>query len=161
MHPRPGCSGGSVRLEESGRNATFAPSPGATRGRDETAMASSPNPARLVVMTPETSALAVDDVPPADLAEAGSYATGDDAFAHSLVVLAMGRDCWLLASPSGHRLLVEPDAADRAREHLARYDRESLGWPPPPIAIPATHSTDLITPVLWAFVVLVVFNLQG
>lgn len=103
----------------------------------------------------------VDAEPPADLVEAGVYGTSEDGFAHSLVVLAMGRACWLVPSSDGQRLLVEPDAIARAREQLARYDRESIGWPPRPIAQPATHGSDVITPLLWAAVVLGVFHLQG
>ena len=102
-----------------------------------------------------------DDQVLSDLAEVGVYATSEEGFEHSLVVLAMGRACWLVESPVGHRLLVESDVFERAREQFARYDRESVGWPPRPIAVPATYATDLITPLLWAFVVFTVFNLQG
>lgn len=114
-----------------------------------------------VMSLPVPDVSAVDGETPADLAEAGVYATTEEGFAHSLVVLAMGRACWLVPSTGGQRLLVEPDALAAAREQLARYDRESIGWPPPPIAVPATHATDLVTPLLWAFVVLGVFNLQA
>lgn len=104
---------------------------------------------------------AIDDEPPADLVEAGVYPTSAEGFEHSLVVLAMGRACWLVPSPAGHRLLVEPDAFERAREQLARFDQESIGWPPQPMAESTTHATDVITPLLWAFVILVVFQMQG
>ena len=97
---------------------------------------------------------------PADLVEAGMYATSEEGFAHSVVVLVMGRACWLVPLADGHRLLVETDALERAREQLARYDRESVGWPPRPISIPATHATDLVTPLLWAGLTLTVFQLQ-
>ncbi len=110
---------------------------------------------------PVLTVAAVDDDTPAELVEAGIYATVDDGFAHVLVVLAMGRACWLVPAAEGHRLLVEPDAFARAREQLVRYDRESLGWPPRPISIPATHATDLLTPVLWAFGVLTIFTFQN
>lgn len=103
----------------------------------------------------------VDDQVPGDLAEVGVYATSEEGFQHSLVVLAMGRACWLVESPVGHRLLVEPDVFGRAREQFARYDRESMNWPPPPIAVPATHAVDFITPLLWALVVFTGFNLQA
>jgi membrane associated rhomboid family serine protease len=111
----------------------------------------------LPVLTPP----AIDGDTPADLVEAGIYAQGDDGFAHGLVVLAMGRECWLVPAPEGHRLLVEPAVLAQAREQLARYDRESAHWPPRPIATPPTHSVDFFTPALWAAGVLVVFALQG
>jgi membrane associated rhomboid family serine protease len=103
----------------------------------------------------------IDEALPPDLVEAGVYATGADGFEHSLVVLAMGRACWLVEAPAGCRLLVEPEAFAPAREQLARYDRERVGWPPRPVAEPVTHGTDLITPLLWAAAVLAVFRLQG
>ena len=104
---------------------------------------------------------AIDEETPADLVEAGVYPTGAEGFEHSLVVLAMGRACWLVPSPAGHRLLVEADAFAPVREQLARFDQESIGWPPPPMAEPTTHATDVITPLLWALAVLAIFQLQG
>jgi len=107
------------------------------------------------------TATAVDDGPPADLVEVGVYPTGAEGFEHGLVVLAMGRPYWLLPSATGHRLLVEPDASEWAREQLARFDRESIGWPPRPIAISPTHASDVITPLIWALVILAIFQIQG
>ena len=107
------------------------------------------------------AAHAIDDGPPADLVEAGVYPTGEEGFEHSLVVLAMGRACWLVPSPAGHRLLVEPEAFEHAREQLARFDHESIGWPPPPMVGSPTHATDVIVPLLWAFGILAVFLMQG
>jgi membrane associated rhomboid family serine protease len=72
----------------------------------------------------------------------------------------MGRPYWLMPSPEGYRLLVEPEALTQAREQLARFDRESVGWPPAPVADAATHATDVITPLLWALVILAVFHIQ-
>src|SRR5476651_2116482 len=109
---------------------------------------------------PEPITHAVDDEPPAGLVEAGVYATGEEGFEHSLVVLAMGRACWLVPSPAGQRLLDEPDAIARAREQLARFDRESIGWPPPPIGESTAHPTDFATPLMWALVILAVFRVQ-
>ena len=110
---------------------------------------------------PEPSTPVLDDELPADLVEAGVYATGQAGFEHGLVVLALGRPYWLVPVPEGHRLLVEADVAPRVRDQLARYDRESLHWPPRPWVDHSTHGTDLITPLLWALTVLVVFHLQG
>ncbi|MEO5957851.1 MAG: rhomboid family intramembrane serine protease [Opitutaceae bacterium] len=103
----------------------------------------------------------VEAEPPANLIEAGVYATSGEGFQHSLVVLAMGRECWIVPSTQGHRLLVEADAIEPAREQLARYDRESGRWPPRPMVDSATHPTDVFTPMLWAAAVLVVFCVQS
>jgi len=104
---------------------------------------------------------AVDDEVPAGLVAAGVYPTGASGFEHSLVVLAMGRACWLVPSPDGHQLLVEPEAIAPAREQLARFDRESIGWPPQPVVEPAARPTDLITPLVWVLAILAAFQLQG
>jgi membrane associated rhomboid family serine protease len=72
----------------------------------------------------------------AGLAEAGVYAGEREALQHGLVILAMGRSCWTVPSERGWRLLVEPDALDHALYQLSCYDRESHGWPPPPVPPP-------------------------
>ncbi|WP_414662255.1 rhomboid family intramembrane serine protease [Horticoccus sp. 23ND18S-11] len=102
---------------------------------------------------------AVPDPVDDDRVEAGVYATAEQGAAHGLVVLATGHPYWLEESPTGHRLLIERRAAAVARRHLAAYDQESRRWPPPPIADPWTpRAVDLITPLLWAVVVLGVFR---
>lgn len=113
-------------------------------------------------LSPEPASAIASEMPPVDLAEAGVYPSGQEGFEHGLVVLAMGRPFWLVPAPEsgGHRLLVEPDALTPAREQLARYDRESLRWPPPPIALPPIHASDWTTPLCWAGAVMVVFKLQ-
>jgi rhomboid protease GluP len=99
--------------------------------------------------------------PPDDLAEAGVYRTTAEGFDHSLVVLALGQVCWLMPAGAGYRLLVEAAAAARVREELARYDRESAGWPPQVAQEPASPARlDLLTPLLWALAVLAVFHGQ-
>lgn len=86
------------------------------------------------------------------------YATEGRAAERGLVVLALGHPYWLVAAPEGFRLLVERDTATAARPHLAAYERESTRWPPPPITDPWTRGkTDVITPLLWAVTVLVVY----
>jgi rhomboid protease GluP len=95
----------------------------------------------------------------ADLVEAGVYPTSAAAAEHGLVVLALGHPYWLLDGPEGIRLLIERNAEVAARAHLTAYDRESAGWPPPPITDPwLPGETDLITPLLWAATVLLVFE---
>lgn len=103
-----------------------------------------------------------EGAPPADLVEVGCYATASAGFEHGLVVLALGRDYWLEPTPDGHRLLVESGAVVRVREQLAKYDRESVGWPPKPIAAgdTARHPTDLLTPLLWVAAILVTYDFQ-
>ena len=113
---------------------------------------------------PETTADASrpDEHLPDDLAEAGLFRTTKEGFDHSLVVLALGHACWLMPSDAGYRLLVEPSAATRVRAELASYDRESTGWPPrgaPETTVMAR--LDLVTPLLWALAVLVVFRGQS
>ncbi len=111
---------------------------------------------------PDLPADAVSGRVPADLAEAGAYATPGEGFDHGLVVLAMGRPYWLVPSDAGFRLLVEPPALAAVREQLACFDRESLGWPPRPAAgQPAARRFELVAPLLWAVVVLAVFWWQG
>lgn len=102
-----------------------------------------------------------DESPPQGLVEAGLYATYDSAFQHSLVILAMGEPCWLVPAGEAHQLLIEPNAYAAAREQLARFDRESAGWPPSPVIDSAqAGAIDLITPLLWSVVLLAVFRLQ-
>jgi rhomboid protease GluP len=97
-----------------------------------------------------------------DLAEVAVYDTSRAAFERGLVVLSLGRPFWLVPSAdnSKHRLLVEPNAFDAVREQLARYERESVHWPPTPVAAP-THKVDLIGPMLWAAVILATYRAQA
>src|SRR5438045_4061533 len=88
---------------------------------------------------------------PENLVEVGAYGTDAAAFDHGLVVLAAGQPCWLMPMETGLRLLVEPAAADRVREQLSRYDRESVDWPPrPAMDLAPRRDTDLFTPLLWS-----------
>ena len=112
---------------------------------------------------PETAADASrpGEILPDELAEVGRYGTTQEGFEHSLVVLALGRACWLMAAETGYRLLVEAPAAELARRELAIYDRESAGWPPPmPSSLAAARRLDLVTPLFWAAAVLAVFRWQ-
>jgi rhomboid protease GluP len=94
-----------------------------------------------------------------DLVEVGVYGSASDAAERGLVVLAAGYPYWLAEAPEGCRLLVEREAVDASRYHLAAYEREKTGWPPPPITDPwRPRKTDLFTPLLWAVSVLAIFN---
>jgi len=106
-------------------------------------------------------ALRPDERPPDDLAEVGAYRTTKEGFDHSLVVVALGYDCWLMPSDAGFRLLVESSAATRVRAELADFERESRGWPPRSATdAPAMARLDLVTPLLWALVLLAVYGGQ-
>jgi membrane associated rhomboid family serine protease len=108
--------------------------------------------------SPELPPAADAERVPDDLAEAGVYPTSAAGFDHGLVVLAMGRPYWLVSSALGFRLLVEPPAIEAAREQLACFDRESIGWPPPPATPESpTRKTEFSTPLIWALAVLTVF----
>ena len=94
--------------------------------------------------------------------EISRYATAQEGLDHSLVVLALGESCWLVPVGSTYRLLVEPAAVERVRRELALYDQESVGWPPiwNQAVTAASGRFDLVTPLLWAGVVLAVFRAQ-
>ncbi len=97
-----------------------------------------------------------------ELAEAGVYPTAAAGFEHGLVVLAMGRPYWLVYSPSGYRLLVDPPALAPVREELACFERESAGWPPQPAGDhPPSLRAERFTPLVWAIVVLAAYAAQG
>lgn len=106
---------------------------------------------------PHSSIASASDALPLELVEVGHYATAQEGFQHSLVVLAMGSLCWLAPDDTGgFRLLVEAPVAANCRVQLACFDRESLDWPPvAPRALP--RKPDLITPLLWALTVVLVF----
>lgn len=104
------------------------------------------------------TAESLDPTLPENLVEVGVYDTPAEGFEHGLVILALGRPYWLVTADTTHRLLVEPDIAAAARRQLASFDRESVGWPPLPVEFTASRRpADLLTPVLWALVVLAVY----
>ncbi len=112
-------------------------------------------------MSPAESAPPVaDEAMPTDLVEVGVYAGERAAFERGLVVLALGRSYWKVTDGEMLRLLVEPEIEERVREQLARYERECVGWPPPPLVDRASYPTDVITPLVWAAAVLGIFQLQ-
>lgn len=99
---------------------------------------------------------------PEALAEVGVYPSEAEGLEHGLVILAMGRPCWLMPDEARFRLLVETEAATPAREQLACFDRESARWPPQPAARQApARRIELATPLLWALIVLAVFREQA
>lgn len=110
----------------------------------------------------EASADASGEPMPADLVEAGVYGTAREGFEHGLVVLALGRPCWLVPGEAGHRLLVEPAALALVGEQLAKFDRESADWPPHAHDESAPRrSVEMASPLLWSLVLLASFQAQG
>jgi membrane associated rhomboid family serine protease len=109
--------------------------------------------------------ISADEAPglvPGGLVVAGVYPSYAAAFERSLVVLAQGWECWLVAADDGYRLLVEPGSAGVAQEQLRRFERESVGWPPKPMAVPGpARPFALVGPLLWSVGVLDVFWAQG
>jgi membrane associated rhomboid family serine protease len=105
---------------------------------------------------PDASRTEKDSTEP-ELVDAGVYPTYEKASEFGLVVLALGHPYWLAEGPAGVRLLIEPGAAPTARAQLAAYARESGRWPPPPVADPWSGSRwHVLTPLLWAAVILAV-----
>jgi rhomboid protease GluP len=110
----------------------------------------------------EIPAEATGDLVPENLAEAGVYPTLATGFDHGLVVLAMGQAYCLVLSEAGYHLLVEPPVLAAVREQLACYDRESMGWPPRPVAEEGpARSLGLAASLVWALAVLTVFCFQN
>ncbi len=113
-------------------------------------------------MPPDSPAeTAAADSEPATLVEAGAYRTPREAFEHGLVVLALGAPYWLGTADSTIRLLVEPEVAEHAREQLACFDRESLRWPPAPLAPAGARKTDLTTPAWWCVAIVASYWAQA
>lgn len=111
---------------------------------------------------PEALAPLETDLFPEGSVDAGVYATHNEAFQHSLVVLAMGEACWLIEAEDGHHLRVEPSALDTVRQQLAHFDRESIGWPPKFAAdvVPIRRNLPL-SPWFWVLALFAVFWAQG
>ena len=65
-----------------------------------------------------------------NLAEVGVYPTPAAAQEHGLVILAMGKPCWVLALPAGFGLFAETDDLSAIRSEISAYEAESL-LPPP------------------------------
>lgn len=109
----------------------------------------------------ETSAALVDASFPEGSVEAGVYATYNEGFEHSLVVLAMGEACWLVTAAGGHHLRVAPAVLPAVRQQLACFDRESVGWPPKPATDTVSRHQHLpMSPLFWMLGVILVFHAQ-
>lgn len=94
--------------------------------------------------------------------DAGLYPTRAIGLAHCAVVLAMGETCWLVRTDAGWHLRVKAAVAAAARGQLARYERESIGWPPRRTVDPAAvRGRAPWSPLLWAVAVAAVFRLQA
>lgn len=113
----------------------------------------------LGAMPPLAQPAGPDDAPPPEeLAEAGVYATSGQGHDHGLVVLAMGLTYCLAEAGGAYRLLVAPAQVEAVQVQLAKFERESVGWPPPAVvAKPALAHLALGTPMIWALAVATVF----
>lgn len=98
---------------------------------------------------------------PAGLVEVGMYPTAAAAFEHGLVVLAAGRPYWIISSGPQCRLCVEAADAEDVQWQLACFERESVGWPPPPPPLGEPRRFRIIGPLLWALLVLGVYWGEG
>jgi len=118
---------------------------------------------RILQMTvSESSAATASDVFPEGSVEAGRYATAAEAFEHSLVVLAMGEDCWIIPTEDGHYLRVEPGVANEVRRQLEFFDVENSGWPPRGMVEKVTGRKRLpVSPLVWVLAVFATFWAQG
>jgi rhomboid protease GluP len=103
----------------------------------------------------------MDDETPVDLVEVGVYATSAQGFEHGLVVLAIGYPFWLEPAGDQYRLMVESPAAEIVAQQLARFDGESLNWPPREFSEPASsRKFEMLTPLIWGVAILVSFWAQ-
>lgn len=99
---------------------------------------------------------------PENLVEVGCYRTAAQGFEHGLVVLAAGWAYWLVPAETGYRLLVEVAAEAEVRGQLAKFERESLVWPPRLAGGTAAGGrADWFTPLLWALATIAGFWAQG
>ncbi len=108
----------------------------------------------------EASIEAAADPLPEGLALVGQYPTFAEGSDHGLVVLAMGLPYWLLPVENYFVLLIERGPEDAVADQLARFDRESVGWPPPPLLVAVHPRPSFFTPLVWALAVMACFWLQ-
>lgn len=96
-----------------------------------------------------------------ELVEAGIYSSENEAFEHGLVVLAEGFPYWLVPYEGGFRLMVEPEGLAASRRQLELFERESRGWPPVTLALPAPKGPSSVMPsLLWTLATIGVFRAQ-
>jgi rhomboid protease GluP len=98
---------------------------------------------------------------PEDLVPVGRFASSAEGEDRGLVILAMGLPYWLLPFDDRFVLLIERGQEAAVGEQLARYERESVGWPPAP-SIPTSRGARApsFTPLLWAFCLVTAFWIQ-
>ena len=109
--------------------------------------------------SPEAAAPIAPALPAEDVVAAGVYASFAAGSERGLVVLAMGQSYWLMPQGDSFVLLVARTAAAAVASQLARFERESVGWPPAPLASEARiRPSDLLLPLLWAWAAIVAFG---
>jgi rhomboid protease GluP len=101
--------------------------------------------------SPEVSADPAGEPAPENLVAVGTYPTFSAGSERGLVVLAMGLPYWLEPAGDAFVLLVEAPTHAAVREQLARFERESVGWPPAPLRVGgALRAVDLVLAMAWA-----------
>jgi membrane associated rhomboid family serine protease len=99
---------------------------------------------------------------PEVLSEAGTYSTQEEGFERGLVILSMGLAYWLVPSAGRYSLLVESEFADPVHEQIACFEREKVDWPPRAVVTQSLRwGRAMLTPLVWALVVLAVFDAQN
>lgn len=113
------------------------------------------------MVSPGTAVDPTTESPLADLVPVGVYASHAAGAEHGLVILAMGLPYWMIPAEDRFVLLVARGQEDAATDQLARFDRESVDWPPAPAPRPvARPGPPAVTPLLWALSLLAAFRAQ-
>lgn len=91
----------------------------------------------------------------------GEWDSFGEAIEHSLVILALGRDCWILENAGTYSIHAEPTDAPSIIEEFAIYQKEQVAIRnKPPATEFKTFTTGSELALLWAAVLMVVFYLQ-
>jgi len=91
----------------------------------------------------------------------GVWDSFGEAIEHSLVILALGRDCWILENAGAYSIHADPGDAPAIIEEFALYQKEQATLrDKPPATEFKTFTTGSELPLLWAAVLMVVFYLQ-
>jgi rhomboid protease GluP len=96
------------------------------------------------------------------LSRLGGWATFAEASEHALVVLAMGRECWIMEDAGVFSIHADPGDEDAILREFALYGQEQAEARIVPRRVEfRTFSAGLEMPLLWAGLLLTVFLLQG
>jgi membrane associated rhomboid family serine protease len=91
----------------------------------------------------------------------GAWDSFGEAIEHSLVILALGRDCWILENAGTYSIHTDPGDAPAIIEEFALYQNEQAATREiPPVGEFKTFTTASEFALLWAAVLMVAFYLQ-